>query len=314
MKNRKVLLVICAIALLILACSCGPNSRPFDEIYTDQYKYADYGKFVVIMKYLGNEKEVSVPDELNGKPVTGIGEYAFAENGAITSIEIPDGITTIAICAFSGCSSLSDFHIPDGVTIISDGAFYGCTAINTIEIPDSVTSIGKKAFYECRSLKDVMIPAGVTRIGDDAFYRTPWLIGQKDEFVVVGDGVLIDFNGLSSAVEIPDGVKFIGSVFKNQTLMTSIIIPDGVTGIGDYAFYNCSSLSDIHIPTGVTSIGQGVFYNCSSLTSIDIPGSVKKMEENIFVDCSDQLVISGEKGSFAQQYAEEESIIFSVNN
>src|ERR1035437_3375386 len=132
LKALKVLVVIFAIILPIFACSCGPDSRLFEEKYTDQYKYADYGKYVVVTKYQGNEKDVKVPDELNGKPVIGIGEYAFEEKSAITSIIVPEGITFIGYSAFSHCSSLPEFHIPDGVTIIDDFAFCGCTAIKSI--------------------------------------------------------------------------------------------------------------------------------------------------------------------------------------
>jgi len=310
MIAKKVLAFIFVITFLILTCSCGPNSFPYNEKYTYPYRYADYGKEVVILKYEGNEKEVSVPDTLDGKPVTGIGAHAFEDNVTITSIEIPDGVRGIQTCAFAGCSSLSDFTIPDGVTYIDGCAFYGCTSLKAIEIPEGVTNIGRKTFYGCTSLEEITIPAGVTSVGDDAFFNTPWLDGQKDEFVVVGDGVLIDFNGLSSTIEIPDGVKSIGSAFKNCDFLTGIIIPDSVLAIGEYAFYNCSSLDYIKIPDGVTSIQAHAFFNCASLSNIDIPKSVKVMEDDIFAGCSDQLVISGEKGSMAQKYAEEEGIQF----
>ena len=101
--------------------------------------------------------------------VTSIGNEAFYYCDSLTSITIPDSVTTIGESAFSG-SSLTSVNIPDSVTTIGNSAFYGCTSLTSVTIPDSVTTIGNCAFYECTSLTSITIPDSVTTIGDYAFF------------------------------------------------------------------------------------------------------------------------------------------------
>lgn len=103
---------------------------------------------------------------------------------------------------------------------------------------------------------------------------------------VIENGVLKKYTGSDSVVVIPEGVTVIGDyTFDGCSSLTSINIPDGVTSIGDYAFWNCTSLTSITIPDGVTSIGDEAFYSCSSLTSITIPNSVTSIGDSAFGFC-----------------------------
>ena len=158
--------------------------------------------------------------------VTSIGRYAFLDCTSLTSITIPNSVTSISERTFSGCSSLTSITIPNSVTSIGWCAFCGCSSLTSITIPNSVTSIGYAAFQDCTSLTSITIPNSVTSIGWCAFC------------------------GCSS--------------------LTSITIPNSVTSIGYDAFQDCTSLTSITIPESVIDIGGGAFSGCNGLTSVTI--------------------------------------------
>ena len=184
--------------------------------------------------------------------ITRIGDCAFDGLG-ITSITIPDSVTSIGNDAFGDCGNLTDITIPDSVTSIGDYTFYGCKSLTSVTIPDSVKSVGQSAFEYCESLTSITIPCSVTSIGNDAF----------------------GFCENLTNITIPDSVTSIGDyTFYGCTSLTSITIPNSVTSIGNYTFYGCTSLTSITIPDSVISIGWCAFYDCASLTSITIPNSI----------------------------------------
>ena len=121
------------------------------------------------------DKDIVIPNEYNGLPVTSIGIAAFDGCTLLESITIPDSVTSIGYAAFRSCTSLESITIPDSVTSIGNAAFCSCTSLENITIPDSVTSIGAEAFYDCDSLESITIPDSVTSIGADAFDECRWL-------------------------------------------------------------------------------------------------------------------------------------------
>ena len=177
-----------------------------------------------------------------------IADRAFYICTSLTSITIPNSVSSIGKEAFNYCTSLTSITIPNSVTSIGDRAFEDCSGLTSITIPESVTSIEYAAFAWCKSLTSITIPNSVTSIGDDVFY------GCK---------------GLTS-ITIPNSVTSIGeSAFYDCDALTSITIPNSVTSIGDGAFKDCSSLMSITIPESVTSIGEGAtFQFCTSLKSV----------------------------------------------
>ena len=134
----------------------------------DGYLFNTYNNVNYLLGYVGNEKELVLPESYNGQNYK-IYQYAFYDCDNLTSVTITDSVTSIGYYAFGYCDSLTNVTIPNSVTSIGSAAFSDCTSLTSVTIPDSVTSIGSAAFEDCHSLTSVTIPDSVTSIGYYAF-------------------------------------------------------------------------------------------------------------------------------------------------
>ncbi len=222
--------------------------------------------------------------------------FTFANNVKI----IPD-----YLCC--GMSNLTSLTIPNSVTSIGNYAFDECSGLTgSLTIPNSVTSIGESAFEGCSGLSSVTIPNSVTTIGNNAFSTipliyysgsatgSPWgarcVNGIIEDSLIYTDNTKTTLVGAHKAITtatIPNSVTSIGDyAFSSCSDLTSITIPNSVTSIGDYAFSGCHSLTSVTIPNSVTSIGSGAFSYCTGLTSVTIPNSVTSIGDHAFSICS----------------------------
>lgn len=169
----------------------------------------------------------------------------------ITSVEIPNSVTSIGAMTFYVCTGLTSITIPKSVTSIGASAFRGCSGLTSVTIPDSVTTIGYAAFYECSNLISVTIGSGITSIGGSAFYYC---------------------SGLTS-VKIPNSVTSIGEfAFRDCRSLTSVTIPDNVTSIGEAAFYECRNLTDIvSLATTAPIIESNTFCGIKTNGTLTVP-------------------------------------------
>ncbi|MDB4418593.1 leucine-rich repeat domain-containing protein, partial [Akkermansiaceae bacterium] len=184
---------------------------------------------------------------------------------------------------FSRCDSLTSITIPNSVTSIKNTAFSNSKSLTSITIGDGVTSIGITAFTKCTSLTTIAISAAnvnYTDVNGVLFNK------GKTSLCTYPEGKAGDY-------VIPNSVTSIGGyAFRYCTSLTSITIPDSVTSIGGSAFDSCTSLTSITIPDSVTSIGGLTFADCSSLTSITIPDSVTSITDRAFMDCTSLTAVT----------------------
>ena len=243
---------------------------------------------------------VTVPSTIDGKTVVSLasadyqyGTGAFENHIGITSVTLPDTITTIGSSAFAGCVGLKSVTIPDSVITINSSAFYNCSGLKNISLPKQLISIGNSCFARCTGLSSIIIPDTVTKIGNSAFRECSGITS-----IVVPDSVtIIEDNAFSGC-----------SGLKNITLSKNIsVLPEGL-------FSKCSSLTSIIVPDSVTTIkgdsfADGAFYNCTNLAKILIPDSVTSIEDQAFDGCKN-LTIYGNDNQASKTFAESKEINF----
>lgn len=244
-----------------------------------------------IKKYNGNDAVVNIPSEINGTPVTTIGNAAFRDS-SVTSVTIPASVTEIGNNAFADCTNLTsvnyegdwsnltiqsgnpavqdaanaplfdfEFIPPDNTAVIVTNYKYNGAAAD-VTIPSRyqgkpVTMIGHAAFFNS-AVTSVTIPDSVTSISDEAFINCPKLTN----------------------ISIPNSVTYIGfSAFSSCTSLKSITLPSSLSFISGALFLGCSQLTTIHIPVSVTSIGNNAFADCPSLMTVTYPGSKTQWDD-----------------------------------
>ena len=214
--------------------------------------------------------------------VTSIGERAFNGCRSLTSITLPENsqLTSIEYATFEYCSILTTITIPENsqLTSIGDAAFRSCSSLASITIPEGVTSIWNEAFYDCWSLTTINIPEGVTSIGNRAFeYCSLTTVHISD----IAAWCKIDFFEAGS-----NPLRNGGNLYLNGVAVTGVTIPEEVTEVKKYAFYNCKSITSVIIPTGITKIDENAFYGCSNLSTVTLPSSLYMIRASAFERCS----------------------------
>ena len=237
---------------------------------------------ITITGYIGASNELTVPNTINGKPVTQIKDGAFKNFTGLKSIVIPGsvksivgvfegctGLETVVIAeqglenmsrAFDRCSSLKTINIPSTVKYMA-GAFDSCTALESdIAVPEGVASLSS-TFRHCESLKKVTVPQSVTNL-----YSA--------------------FEGCTALEEanIPAGVTDLRYAFEDCTSLKSIQIPEGITEL-ECTFRGCSALESVVLPEGLTKM-ERAFAGCTSLQEICIPSSMTWRTEHAFLNCT----------------------------
>jgi len=197
-------------------------------------------------------------------------------------------------------SSVTYNSVEYKVTSIDDYAFNECRDLTYVSIPNTVTSIGDRAFMLCNGLTSIQLPSGLMTIGESAFWGctglTAFNVAEENLYFSSVDGVLFNKNqtkllqyliGKSeTSYSIPNTVTEIGEwAFYNCGNLTTVTIPNSVVTIGPKAFDNCDGLTSIKIPNSVTSIGEEAFYNCNKLSSLTIGEGVKSIGSNAFYNC-----------------------------
>lgn len=300
------------------------------------------GNNVSLVRYFGGG-DVVIPEKVTVDgteyTVTAISGYqsgyytygAFQDNTYITSVTIPNTVTSIGQSAFYGCKNLTSATLGNSVATIGYSAFNSCVSLTEISIPASVESIGSYAFSNCEGLTkanfasvenlcniefssreanplynakvlyingaevtNVTIPSTITQIKPYTFYGDTALISVSvpNTVTTIGSSAFYGCKSMTT-VNVPASVTSIGSgAFGNCRSLTSLSLPNGITSIGSYAFEECRGLTSINIPTSVTTINNGTFSDCTNLTSITIPNGVTTIGSDAFDNCESATSIT----------------------
>lgn len=243
----------------------------------DGFVIHDNGDTVTLVKYLGAEQEIVVPEGISV-----IKAGAFAHNKKITNVTLPNSVKVIGELAFSECETLVNISIPNGVQSIEKMAFAGCKNLKNVNIPKSTVSIAEHAFLECSGLETVNVAEG------NPNYRSSGncLIDTETKSLILGSNKSVIPNDGSVT-------KIANFAFYKLDGLTNIVIPSTVTSIEKFAFYG-AGLKIVNISEGVTYIGELSFAYCKGLTRLTIPKSVILIEKGAFIGCSnlESIIVS----------------------
>ena len=264
------------------------------KLSTDSNGYVKYpnGEEKFLVGYTGSATELNLPND-----ITSIYQYAFYGCDSLTSVVIPDSVTSIGERAFYSCVSLTNVVIGDRVTSICDGAFYGCGNLTSLIIPDSVTSIGNRAFLDCYKLVEVynLSSLNITKGSEENGFVENGYVGyyaldiytsldtpsklstDNNGYMIYTNGeekVLVGYTGSERELTLPSDITSIHSAFHACDNLRSVVIPDSVISISEYAFSFCAILTSVTIGNNVTSIGDGAFAWCDSLTGVYYIGTI----------------------------------------
>ena len=230
------------------------GARHMNRHVSGDFVYANTAKDTLLL-YTGASANVSIPTS-----VVVIASEAF-RNSSISTITLPNSISTIGYSAFANCNNLTSITIPNSVTSMGEGVFYSCNNLTSVSLPNGITEIPPQAFYGCVSLSSLPNLNAVTKIGISAFrycrglgsLNIPATVVQIDEYAFAG------CTGITTLV-IPSSLTMINTgVFSNCSGLISLTLPQSCWYIGSEAFYGCTALRDTHIPNTVSYIGENAF-------------------------------------------------------
>ena len=234
MKNIKFIAAAFFIVLLAVCTftACNGSSSVFTESETStqiDFTYVLHEGTWAISDYTGTAAQVIVPSSHEGIPVTAIEDEAFSSDKTITSVFIPDSVTTIGNFAFHNCSNLAKVDMGKGVT-----------------------DIGEYAFARCGSLSEIKIPEGIATIGNNAFLGSDNIISASIPIDVID---LVPHDNMQ-AVEITGNGIVPESAFEGCTTLTSVTVGAGITSIGYHAFYDCENLTEVNNNSGIQLLAE----------------------------------------------------------
>lgn len=209
-----------------------------------------------------------------------------------TECVIPEGIEHIAPYAFSNCQLLQRVTIPESVKTIGEGAFQNGSMLQSIEIPGQVRRIEDQTFEGCKSLVSVQLPDSLEHIGSYAFQYCAFAhIDLPETLASIGPYAFQGCVNLEEA-DLPDGIKSLsGYTFYECVSLRSVNLPGELTDISNFVFGGCKALTSISLPEGVTYIGENAFY-CSALKTIHIPAATTTVEYEAFKGCTELASIT----------------------
>lgn len=279
------------IALLLALCLLPVAALTAAPLEEKGYTYLVEDENATILSYQGDESNLVLPETLGGKPVTKLGEEAFAYQ-KLVSITLPKSLTTTGINPFLGCSAQvlpgenERFTVEAGAVLDTQTntmvAYLSCGE-ESFQVPEGVRVIAPRAFYGHQTLKSVTLPQSVEELGEEAFTEC-----IKLEQIV-----------------LPEGLKAIaGQTFMGCVSLKEVKLPSTLLTIGDWAFAK-GGLENIVVPEGVTAIGDWAFLRCHNLVGVTLPKSLESLSESAFDSISPEALFTVTEGTLGEQWVQD---------
>ncbi len=291
--KKKFLIALIAVCTIMFAFGVLSVSAETEGIYT---YIVSNGEATITECDKSVNGEITIPDILGGYPVTNIDNYAFYGCTGLTNVIISDSVTRIGDSAFRGCLNLTNVEFNNNIKTIGSSAF-SSTGIEKLVIPNSVITIGAFAFNECSNLTSVTIPSSVSSIGWDSFSMCYNL--DRVDITDIGAWCQIQFERRES-----NPLYYASKLYLNGEWVKDLIIPEGITSVGDFAFVWCKSLETVVISESVKTIGKEAFYDCNNVRYIEISNGVETIGNSAFHGCySAEQIIIGDGVSVIEEAA-----------
>ena len=322
---KKVLFLMLALTLIAFCFTgCDTMLSSFGIPLSDGvFEYTlngDKSSYTVIGLKEDKAEDIVIPETFKDMPVTAIGNAAF-EKSSITGVSIPSSIKRIGANAFVICKDLCNvtfygtdiefdvfafshtgikrISLPEGVTKLEKYMFSNCESLTEVKLPDSLTVIEESAFLECKSLESIDIPSGVEKIGYGAFQRTALknviIPGSVTELAPTAFSFCEDLSDITVDVKnalykSEDGIVYSKNgesllLYPQGKSEEFFSVPQGVTQIGDFAFYYAENLNNVVLCDGITVIGRDAFSSCS-IRDVILPDSVVSVSGRAFASCA----------------------------
>lgn len=214
--------------------------------------------------------DLTVPDQVDGLPVTAIAAGSLREATGLRSVIVPSSVTTLGADAFAGCTDLEHVELPPTLRTINARAFEGCSSLHTVVLPTDLQRIAQRAFAGCTSLTTLQ------------------------HFVSTGPAKTREIRRGLVERSIPQVTEHIGvGAFDGCTSLTHIAIPHRVTDIRTDTFAGCTSLQSVWLHSGVTAIHARSFSGCSSLERLHVPNDLTTMSADSFAPSTSVVCADG---------------------
>lgn len=274
-------LILIIFAVLSLPACVGDGGGPsVDGIENGGllYEISDDGLSCSVIGVKTPAEEYTVVGEINGVPVTSIGNSAFYNADFLRRISLPDTLTEIQAYAFDNCYSLESISLPDGVVSIGFNAFSDCGALKEIRFPKSLKAVDTGAFVRCESLEKVYINSALETVSKNAFKDCDAISEVHVADLASWCRVKLE-NVDSNPLTIADKL-FVGGI------EVSDITVEGVERISNYAFFGFSGIKSLVLGDGVITVGASAFSNCENLSRLTLSDSVEVLEISAFNSCT----------------------------
>ncbi len=230
MKSKAIIVIVIIAALFIGTIIA--VVVPWGRKNNGEYIYRAFSDHVELIEYIGDGYDVTVPDEIDGLPVTIVGSGTFKGNVKLEKVTLGNNVTELGTNAFRGCTTLSDVVLDHKLETLGSGCFANCTSLSYFNVPSTVTAFEGEVFYGCTGLTRIILP-------------------NAPKFQSIGSSAFRGCTQLKSIV-IPEGISSIGTkIFQDCTSLKSVTLPKTLIYIANKAiFKNCDSLEEIQVVEG----------------------------------------------------------------